>query len=274
MKAIERLKIPVVLTIAGSDPSGGAGIQADVKVFNEFCVYSMAVVTSLTSQNTVNISSVYHLDKKFFTTQLEACLSDIKPDAFKTGMISMSFMPQVIADFIINYGLKNYVLDPVMIASSGSVLCDRKTSTMIIKYLFPYALLITPNINEAEYFSGIKINSIENMIKASRIIKDMGPANVLVKGGHLDSDEIVDVLLLKNGELRFFKHRKVKNLKTHGTGCTLSSAVVALLAKGYSLEESVKKAIDYTVKSIQSSIKIGSGALVLNHFWRRFKLKY
>ncbi len=271
MKAVNKLKVPVVLSIAGSDPSGGAGIQADIKVFNELCVYSMAVITSLTSQNTVNISSVHHLDKKFFINQLEACLSDIKPDAFKTGMISARFMPQVIAEFVINYRLKNYVLDPVMVSSSGNVLCDKKTSAMIIRYLFPHALLVTPNINEAEYFSGIKINNVEDVVKALKLIKDMGPQNVLIKGGHfnISDKEIIDVLLLKNDELRFFKHKRIKNLKTHGTGCTLSSAIVAFLAKGYGIEESVKKGISYTVKAIENSMMIGHGALVLNHFWKR-----
>ncbi|MGC8866945.1 MAG: bifunctional hydroxymethylpyrimidine kinase/phosphomethylpyrimidine kinase [Elusimicrobiales bacterium] len=271
MKLSQDRKIPVVLTIAGSDPSGGAGIQADIKVFNEFCVYSMAVITSLTAQNTMGVLEVYNLDKKFLIRQLEACLSDIKPDAFKTGMISLPSMPEVIANFIIKYGLKNYVLDPIIMSGSGKMLCDKKTPSMMVKHLFPYAFLITPNINEAEFFSGIKINNVDDMIKASQYIKNMGPLNLLLKGGHIGGDECIDVLLLNSGKIRFFKHKRIKNIKTHGTGCGLSSAIVALIARGFDIEDAVKMAIDYTVMAIKRSLRVGHSALVLNHFWKRIK---
>lgn len=261
-------KIPIALTIAGSDCSGGAGIQADIKVFSEFCVYSMSVITSITAQNTMSISRIKNMDEKIFAHQLNQCLKDIKPDSFKTGMIPCDFMAPIINRAIEKYDLKNFVLDPVMISKTGNILSNKNAIYNVKKYLLPLSYLITPNIPEAEFLSGIEIKNEKDMIRACENLEKIGAKAILLKGGHLKSLYVADLLYIK-GNVRFFKNKRIKTKNTHGTGCSLSSAIVSMLAKGMDLESSVDIAVKYINGAIKNSLDIGKGKGPLNHFWRR-----
>lgn len=261
-------KIPVALTVAGSDSSGGAGIQADIKVFSEFAVYSMAVITSLTAQNTFRITKILNTKKDLYLHQLERCLEDIKPDAFKTGMLPSPFMPEILSELIDKYKLKNFVLDPVMLSKTGVLLTEEKTIKKTIKYLFPRATVITPNIPEAEFILKTKIKDEKDMIKACKLLLNLGPEYVLLKGGHLHKKYITDIFYGKK-EMEIYRHTKINTKNTHGSGCSLSAAITALLAKGYSHKKAVKHAITYIHNAIKYSLKLGKGHGPLNHFWRR-----
>ncbi|WP_027729100.1 bifunctional hydroxymethylpyrimidine kinase/phosphomethylpyrimidine kinase [Treponema sp. C6A8] len=259
------------LTIAGSDSSGGAGIQADIKTMTCNGIYAMSAITALTAQNTTGVTAIMEVKPEFLKEQIKAVVSDIFPDAVKTGMVSSSALIKVISDSIKEYGLKNIVVDPVMVATSGAKLITDDAIESLKKELLPLATVITPNIPEAEVLFGSKITSEEDMEKtAKEISKNFGCA-VLLKGGHSLNDAN-DYLYDDKGsgdakEGIWFYGKKINNPNTHGTGCTLSSAIAANLAKGLSLSDAVKNAKDYISGALEAMLDLGKGSGPLAHNW-------
>lgn len=251
-----------VLTIAGSDSSGGAGIQADIKTVLTNGVYAMSCITALTAQNTTGVSDIMEVSPEFLDSQLESVFEDIFPDAVKIGMVSSSELIEVIAKNLKKYSAKNIVVDPVMVATSGSSLIQTEAVKALKEKLFPLADLITPNLQEAEVLSGKEINSIEDMVEAAKLIYEESNVAVLLKGGHLD-DSCDD--LLYDGEETWFRGKKIANQNTHGTGCTLSSAIASNLAKGHSLSDSIYLAKLYLNNLLMRKLDLGSGSGPLDH---------
>jgi|SRR3972149_5108171 len=246
-----------VLTIAGSDSGGGAGIQADLKTFSSLGVYGMSAITSITAQNTVGVQGIHDLPPEFVALQIDSVISDIGVDAAKTGMLSSSAIIDVVASKVKKYKIPNLVIDPVMYAKSGDPLLRPDARDTLINKLLPLSTLITPNISEAEFLSGIKIKGIEDMKKAGKKIKKRVGADVLVKGGHLRG-KAVDILYT-DGEFFIFESERIDTKNTHGTGCTYSAAIASELAKGYSLYDAVKSAKVFITDAIKNSIEIGKG---------------
>ncbi len=255
-----------ILTIAGSDSSGGAGIQADLKTFAAHKTYGMSVITSLTAQNTMGVSDIADLSPEFIGKQLDAVFTDIYPDAVKIGMISNEYIIKIIAEKLKEYDAKNIVIDPVMVATSGSILMDYKAITALKEELLPLADIITPNMEEASVLSGIEVKTKEDMEKAARIIGKHIDGVVLVKGGHLK--ESADDLLYFEGKLNWIEGDRIENSNTHGTGCTLSSAIAANLAEGLDMRESFIKAKEYLTGAIKDGLDIGKGSGPLNHLYK------
>ena len=253
----------VALTIAGSDCSGGAGIQADIKTMTANGVFAESVITALTSQNTTGVFGVFESSPEFVTQQLDAVFTDIYPDAVKIGMVSSAPIIKAIAEGLKKYEAKNIVIDPVMVSTSGSKLLQDDAISTLEEALFPLATLLTPNIPEAEILSDIKINSAEDMTKAAEIIGKKYNAAVLLKGGHSIND--ANDLLYSNGEFKWFSGKRIDNPNTHGTGCTLSSAIASNLAKGKSLEESVESAKAYISGALAAMLDLGKGSGPMNH---------
>jgi len=254
-----------VLTIAGSDSSGGAGIQADIKTIAAHKMYAMSVITALTAQNTTGVFAVQESTPEFTALQLDAVFADIFPDAVKIGMVSNVELIYVIAEKLEHYKAKNIVLDPVMVSSSGNKLLSDGAVHAIISKLCPLARVITPNIFEAESLCGFAIRDEVDILKAA---KAMGlSCAVLVKGGHgtQDASDFASDLLYDNGEATWFREKRIENPNTHGTGCTLSSAIACRLAEGRSLEESVRLAKKYLTGAIAAMLDLGAGAGPLNH---------
>lgn len=260
--------VRTALSVAGSDPCGGAGIEADLKVFEEFGVYGMSIITALTAQNTFSISSVMKVPEKFFQTQLKTLLEDIRPAAFKTGMIPSAFMAEEIARFAVKYSLENLVCDPVMIAKSGTKLCSDAAARAVRKNLLPLTCVLTPNLPEAEFLCGVKVQTEKDALEACKALSAMGPRSVLLKGGHGTGPVLKDYYY-EDGEIFVFKRKKIRTKNTHGTGCTLSAAIAALLALGKNRRESVSLALDYVYGAIKNSLPLGSGSGPLCHFYRR-----
>ena len=252
-----------VLTIAGSDCSGGAGIQADIKTLTVNGVYAMSVITAMTAQNTTGVFSVSESSVEFLKQQIDAVFEDIFPHAVKVGMVSSSELISVISERLKFYNAKNIVIDPVMVATSGSKLMKTDALKTLIDELLPIATLITPNIPEAEVLSEIKIYNKKHMIKAARIIGEKFNCAVLVKGGHSTKD--ADDLLYSEGSFVWFNCERIDNPNTHGTGCTLSSAIAANLAKGFSIEESIRKSKEYLSGALSAMLDLGKGSGPLNH---------
>lgn len=257
------MKMKTALTIAGSDCSGGAGIQADLKTMTMNGVYAMSVITALTAQNTTGVRAIEESTPAFLRQQLDAVFEDIRPDAVKIGMVSSSELIRVIAERLRHYNAENIVVDPVMVATSGSALMKTDAVQTLIEELLPIAALVTPNIPEAEVLSGMSIKTQADMEAAARKIGDSYQCAVLLKGGHSVSD--ANDLLYENGELCLFKGRRIDNPNTHGTGCTLSSAIASNLAKGFTLRESVKRAKDYISEALAAMLDLGSGAGPMQH---------
>ena len=257
------MKMKTALTIAGSDCSGGAGIQADLKTMTMNGVYAMSAVTALTAQNTTGVRSIQESTPLFLKQQLDAVFEDIYPDAVKIGMVSSGELIRVIADRLIYYNARNVVVDPVMVASAGSSLIRQEAVQILIKELLPLATLVTPNIPEAQVLSGLRIENKEDMIAAAQRIGDSYHCAVLLKGGHSIND--ANDLLYANGELRWFEGRRIDNPNTHGTGCTLSSAIASNLANGYSLIESVQRAKNYISGALEAMLDLGKGSGPMNH---------
>lgn len=255
--------IKTTLTIAGSDSSGGAGIQADIKTMTANGVYAMSVITALTAQNTLGVQAICEVKPDFLRQQLDAVLEDIFPDSVKIGMVSSKELITVIADRLRCYRAKNIVVDPVMVATSGSALIRQDAIRELADQLFPLATLVTPNLPEAETLTGMKICSREDMQKAAAQIGERYGCNVLLKGGHSLHD--ADDLLYENGKEVWFSGTRIHNPNTHGTGCTLSSAIAANLAKGCSLEESVRKAKEYVSGALLFGLNLGRGSGPLYH---------
>lgn len=251
------------LTIAGSDSSGGAGIQADIKTMTAHKVYAMSAITALTAQNTTGVKEIMEVTPEFLEKQLECVFTDIFPDAVKIGMVSSALLIQVISDNLKKYHAKNIVVDPVMVATSGSSLMQDNAVQTLQKELIPLATLITPNIPEAEVLACIKIDDGKDMECAAKLIGEKYGCNVLLKGGHAIND--ANDLLWKDGKISWFYGERIDNPNTHGTGCTLSSAIASNLAKGYSLEISIKKAKNYLSLVLADMLDLGKGSGPMNH---------
>jgi len=264
---------PIALTIAGSDPSGGAGVQADLKTFGALGVYGASVLTALTAQNTQGVSAIHDVPPAFITAQLDAVFADLNIRAVKIGMLSRSAVIDAVAAGLEKHGAKNIVLDPVMVATSGDALLVPAAVNALRQKLIPKALGVTPNLPEAAALLGASLarNEREMEIQAREILV-LGAKHVLIKGGHASGEESVD-LLVSVKETHRFAAKRVATKNTHGTGCTLSSAVAAGLAKGLALREAVSLAKDYVTAAIASAdkLQVGHGHGPLNHFhkfWR------
>jgi len=251
------------LTIAGSDSCGGAGIQADIKTMTMNGVYAMSAITALTAQNTTGVRAIQETTPEFLKQQLDAIFEDIFPDAVKIGMVSSSELICVIADRLKYYKAKNVVVDPVMVATSGSALMKTDAVQTLVKELLPIAALVTPNIPEAQVLSGLTIETKEDMVTVAKQIGDSYCCAVLLKGGHSIND--ANDLLYANGEAVWFEGKRINNSNTHGTGCTLSSAIAANLAKGFTLAESVQRAKDYISGALAAMLDLGQGSGPINH---------
>lgn len=254
-----------VLTIAGSDSSGGAGIQADLKTMTSHKMYGMSVITALTAQNTTGVYGVLESSPEFVAQQMDAIFTDIYPDAIKIGMVSNKEIITVIADKLIEYRAEKIVLDPVMVATSGSKLCKDDSIEVLIEKLMPLATLITPNIQEAQVLCGFGIESKKDMQRAAVKISENYSGYILIKGGHLNSSS--DDLLYANGEFKWYEQTRINNPNTHGTGCTLSSAIACNLAEGYDVCVSILNAKKYITGALLAELKLGKGRGPLNHCW-------
>ncbi|MGK2962777.1 MAG: bifunctional hydroxymethylpyrimidine kinase/phosphomethylpyrimidine kinase [Gemmatimonadaceae bacterium] len=257
----------VALTIAGSDSGGGAGIQADLKTFHRFGVYGTSAIAAITAQNTLGVSEWVSVPVKLLRAQIEAVASDLAPSAVKTGMLGSAEAVVAVADSIRRFKLPHYVLDPVMVATSGDLLIEDNAVAAIRSELIPLAEVVTPNADEAAVLAGFEVGDLAGMRRAAESILAMGARAVLVKGGHIRGDDdtlVVD--LLHDGEITEFRHARIDTTSTHGTGCTLSAAIAALLATGVDLREAVAAATDYVNEAIRTAPGLGSGHGPLNHF--------
>ena len=252
-----------VLTIAGSDSSGGAGIQADLKTMTMNGVFGMSAVTALTAQNTCGVHSILNVSPEFLGQELDAVFSDIRPDAVKIGMVSDGALIRVIADRLTHYAAEHIVLDPVMVATSGARLIEEKAVETLTDLLIPLAEVITPNIPEAEVLSGLAITTEADMREAAASIAKTFGCSALVKGGHSHND--ANDLLYERGTVTWFQGRRIDTHNTHGTGCTLSSAIAANLAKGFDLHESVGRAKEYVSGALAAMLDLGRGSGPMNH---------
>lgn len=252
-----------VLTIAGSDSSGGAGIQADIKTITAHKMYAMSAVTALTAQNTVGVFDVLEASPEFVEKQLDAIFTDIFPDSVKIGMVSSSAIIKAIVGKLKQYNAKNIVVDPVMVSTSGCRLISEDAQKTLIDELLPMGTVITPNIPEAEALCGFEIKNEQDMIKAAAAISEKYSGAILVKGGHLVNDAVD--LLYENGIVHWYKSEKINNQNTHGTGCTLSSAIACNLAEGKSLDESIRNAKKYLTGAIAAMLDLGKGSGPLEH---------
>lgn len=252
------------LTIAGSDSSGGAGIQADIKTMTANGVYAMSAITALTAQNTTGVTSIMEATPQFLAEELDCIFTDIYPDAIKTGMVASTDLIEVIADKLTAYEAKNIVVDPVMVATSGARLISEDAISTLKSKLLPLAKVITPNIPEAEVLSEMQIKSEADMEKAAKIICDRLGCSVLLKGGHQLNDAN-DLLWHKDEQATWFMGKRIDNPNTHGTGCTLSSAIASNLAKGYDLKTSVKYAKNYISGALAAGLNLGKGSGPMNH---------
>lgn len=253
------------LTIAGSDSSGGAGIQADIKTMTANGVYAMSAVTALTAQNTTGVYGILESTPEFLASQLDCIFTDIFPDAVKTGMVSSTGLIEVIADKLKQYKAKNIVVDPVMVATSGSRLISQEAVDALKELLLPLATVLTPNIPEAEVLSGLTISGPADMEKAAQAIGEAYGCAVLCKGGH-DLNDAND-LLWRDGTCKWFHGRRIDNPNTHGTGCTLSSAIASNLAKGYDLDTAVERAKAYLSGALAVMLDLGTGQGPMDHLF-------
>jgi hydroxymethylpyrimidine/phosphomethylpyrimidine kinase len=256
-------KMKTALSIAGSDSCGGAGIQADIKTMTMNGVYAMSAITALTAQNTTGVRDIMEASPEFLAEQLDAVFEDIYPDAVKIGMVSSAELIRTIAAKLKKYGAKNIVVDPVMVATSGARLIQEDAIATLTKELLPLATVTTPNVPEAEILSGMEINSSADMELAAKKISESFGCAVLLKGGHSIND--ANDLLYSDGQVKWFEGKRIDNPNTHGTGCTLSSAIASNLAKGYNLEVSVKRAKDYISGALAAMLDLGKGRGPMKH---------
>lgn len=251
------------LSIAGSDCSGGAGIQADLKTMTMNGVYAMSAITALTAQNTTGVRGILESSPEFLKSQIDAIFEDIYPDAVKIGMVSSTELIQVISERLVYYQAKNIVVDPVMVATSGSALMKTDAVAALMEELLPIAAVVTPNIAEAEILSGLTIHNEKDMERAAKKIGEEHSCAVLLKGGHSLND--ANDLLYNKGEQTWFYGKRIDNPNTHGTGCTLSSAIAANLAKGFSLNAAVKRAKEYISGALEAQLDLGKGQGPMKH---------
>lgn len=256
-------KRKTTLTIAGSDSSGGAGIQADIKTMQANGVYAMSAITALTAQNTTGVSGIFEVTPEFLGQQLDAVFTDIYPDAVKIGMVASAELVKMIAFKLKEYKAERIVVDPVMVSTSGSRLISEEAIQILKTELFPLASVLTPNIPEAEVLFGASIHSAEDMERAAQAISEEYHCAVLLKGGHQLND--ANDLLYAEGKSRWFYGRRIDNPNTHGTGCTLSSAIASNLAKGYGLEEAVERAKEYISGALAAMLDLGAGSGPMDH---------
>ena len=257
------MKMKTALTIAGSDCSGGAGIQADLKTMTMNGVYAMSVITALTAQNTTGVRGVQEVTPDFLVQQIDAVFEDIRPDAVKIGMVSSGDLIKVISERLSKYNAENIVLDTVMVATSGARLISEDAIDTLKEHLIPLATLITPNIPEAQVLADMTIQSEDDMLLAAEKIAKTYTCAVLLKGGHSIND--ANDLLYRDGSYKWFKGKRIDNPNTHGTGCTLSSAIAANLAKGCDLDTSVQRAKDYISGALSYMLDLGEGSGPMNH---------
>ncbi|MGD2135719.1 MAG: bifunctional hydroxymethylpyrimidine kinase/phosphomethylpyrimidine kinase [Gemmatimonadales bacterium] len=255
----------IALTIAGSDSGGGAGIQADLKTFHQFGVFGTSVVVAITAQNTRGVRDVHAVPAGTVRSQIDAVVEDLPPAAVKTGMLATSELVRTVTEALREHDLPNYVLDPVMVATSGDRLLDLDAERTMRKLLVPVATVVTPNIEEARILSGVAVDDTDGMEQAGRVLVGDGATAALVKGGHAGGPEVVDVLVTADGVERF-THERLDTTSTHGTGCTLSSAIAAGLARGRALEQAVADALDFVHAAMRSAPGLGHGHGPLNHF--------
>ena len=254
----------IALTIAGSDSGGGAGIQADLKTFQRFAVFGTSAITAITAQNTRGVTRWEALSPDLVRAQIDAVAADLMPAAFKTGMLGNAAIASVVSAAIRELSLPNFVMDPVMVATSGDLLLEKEAIRVIRDELLPQAALATPNIHEAAILVGESIEDEDGMARAAEtIVTEMGARAVLLKGGHLAGDRVVDILY--DGDIRAFRGRKIESTNTHGTGCTLSAAITAHLANGESLHAAIRSSIEYVHSAIETAPGLGGGHGPLNH---------
>ena len=251
------------LTIAGTDPSGGAGIQADIKTMICNGVYAMSAVTALTAQNTTGVTGIMEVTPEFLGEQLDNIFRDIRPDAVKIGMVSSAALIKMIAEKLKEYHADNIVVDPVMVATSGAKLIEDDAVSALKEYLLPMAAVLTPNIPETEVLSGTPVKTEKDMITAAKTISETYHCAVLCKGGHQLND--ANDLLYRDGSCQWFYGKRIDNPNTHGTGCTLSSAIASNLAKGFSLDESVERAKQYISGALAAMLDLGKGSGPMHH---------
>lgn len=251
------------LTIAGTDSSGGAGVQADIKTMTANGVYAMSAITALTAQNTTGVQGIYEVSPAFLAQQLDSVFTDIRPDAVKIGMVSSTGLIEIIAQKLQEYAAENIVVDPVMVATSGSRLISDDAIGALQERLLPLATVLTPNIPEAEVLSGMAIRTADDMVAAAHAISAQFHCAVLCKGGHQLND--ANDLLWRDGTAKWFNGKRIDNPNTHGTGCTLSSAIASNLAKGYDLDTSVQKAKNYISGALGAMLDLGRGRGPMNH---------
>ena len=251
------------LTIAGSDSSGGAGIQADIKTMTANGVYAMSAITALTAQNTTGVQGIFEVTPEFLGMQIDSVFTDIRPDAVKIGMVSSVGLIEMIADKLKHYEAQNVVVDPVMVATSGSRLISEDAISVLKARLLPMATLLTPNIPETEVLAGREVKTAEDMIEAAAFISENYHCAVLCKGGHKLND--ANDLLYRDGSYRWFNGKRINNPNTHGTGCTLSSAIASGLAKGMTLDDAVENAKEYISGALAAMLDLGAGSGPMNH---------
>nr|WP_234992591.1 bifunctional hydroxymethylpyrimidine kinase/phosphomethylpyrimidine kinase [Kroppenstedtia eburnea] len=258
-------RIPRALTIAGSDSGGGAGIQADLKTFQELDVFGMSAITAVTIQNTLGVHGYHELEAKAVADQIDAVVEDLGVDALKTGMIANISIMEVIADRVKHHRLAPLVVDPVMVAKGGALLLEKSAQTTLVNTLIPLARLVTPNLPEAEVLTGMSLNTDEDRKEAARQIHDMGAEAVVIKGGHLEGEFSTD-LLFDGESFHTFTSPRISTRHTHGTGCTFSAAVTAELAKGRPLSEAVSIAKEFVTRAIAHPLELGGGHGPTNHW--------
>ncbi|WP_279160837.1 bifunctional hydroxymethylpyrimidine kinase/phosphomethylpyrimidine kinase [Thomasclavelia cocleata] len=254
-----------VLTIAGTDPTGGAGVQADLKTMTAHKVYGMSIITALVAQNTTGVRDIMEVTPQFLNEQFDCVFEDIYPDAIKIGMVSSPILIKTIVTKLKQYPVKNIVIDPVMVSTSGSQLLADSAVKLLKESLIPLASIITPNIPEAQVLTDIIIDSKNKMIKAAQKISTFYNGYILIKGGHFE--DRADDLLYYQGNITWLESEKINNPNTHGTGCTLSSAIASNLAIGYSMNESVVRAKKYISGALNTNLDLGKGSGPLNHCW-------
>lgn len=266
-------KYKIVLTIAGSDCSGGAGIQADLKAISACGAYGASVITALTAQNTRGVEGVEVVAADFIEAQIAAVATDLEVDALKLGMLPTKECVEKIAQAIVEFGFKNIVLDPVMISTSGHTLISNEAVEAIKELLFPLADIITPNIPEAEFITGLKIESEQDFEAVAQKFFELGAKAVLLKAGHMESDELNDLLYESSGQKSKYSYKKIDTPNTHGTGCTLSSSTATFLAHGFEPSQAVERAEEYIHEAIAAGAdyKIGGGFGPVHHFYKFWK---
>lgn len=256
--------LPVALTIAGSDSGGGAGIQADLKTFHAFGVFGTTVITAATAQNTRGIVSTHAIPGDHVKAQIDAVVTDLRPSALKTGMLASAEVVSITADAIRSHELGPFVMDPVMVSSSGDRLLEKGAERCLAEELLPLAAVVTPNLEEAAILTGLVVDSVEGMAEAAKRLVELGAAAALVTGGHLEGDAID--LLWDGHDQRLWRRPRIETRHTHGTGCTLSAAIAAGLAHGQALDESVDRAARFIGRAIAAAPRLGHGRGPVNHF--------